>query len=60
MIECALDMSPNIYPKNIKVVFGYEFFNQDIIKSFLFTDETLFHDRWNIKINKDKSLGIFL
>ena len=60
MIKCALEMSPNVYPKNIKVVFGDEFFTQDMMKSFGLLNAKLFHDHWHLKLNQEKSLGIFL
>ena len=59
MIKCALDMSPNINLKNINVIFGDKFFNQDMIISFSLPNAKLFHDHWHLKLNQKKYLGIF-
>ena len=58
IIESALKMAPNVFPKNVRVVFGDEFFTQDLIQSSGLINAKLFHDHWHLRLNQEKYLDL--
>ena len=60
MAQSALQMSPNVNPSNVRVVFADQFFTQELIIDCGFICAKLFYDHYHLKLNQEKGLGEYL
>ena len=57
LLQSAFKMCPKVPPSNIKVVFGDEFFNQEMIQTSGMSSAKLFYDHYHLILNQEKLLG---
>ena len=53
-------MCPNVKGKDVKVVFGDQFFTPEIVQSTGLSSAKLFYDHYHLGLNQEKSLGPWL
>ena len=57
LLQSAFKMCPKVKPHNIKVVFGDEFFNENLIQTSGLSEAKLFYDHFHLVLNQEKLLG---
>ena len=57
LLQSSFKMCPKVKPNHIKVVFGDEFFNQNLIQTSGLSEAKMFYDHYHLVLNQEKLLG---